>query len=160
MKHKKLKLFSVILLCLGLTGLQAQEVIPASGGNASGSGGTMSYTVGQLVYITVTGSNGSVVQGVQQSYPSPDFIYQPKGIILSCTAYPNPIMNFLTLKVENYDVRKLSYQLFDVNGNLLETKKLTGTETIISMTNLVSATYYLTIHDNNKELKSIKLIKN
>jgi len=39
MKYKKLKLSVILLLGLGLTGLQAQTSINATGGNASGSGG-------------------------------------------------------------------------------------------------------------------------
>ena len=48
MKYKKLKLSTVLLLSLGLTGLQAQEAILASGGDASGSGGSASYSAGQV----------------------------------------------------------------------------------------------------------------
>lgn len=45
----------VLLIGLGLTGLQAQEAIPDSGSNASGSSPTANYTVGQVVYTTNTG---------------------------------------------------------------------------------------------------------
>ena len=69
MKH-----LSYILTVVCLFGLaqifQAQNIIPASGGNATGSGGTVSYTVGQIVYVTDTGNTGSVIQGVQQPYGS------------------------------------------------------------------------------------------
>ena len=34
-----------------VTTVIAQTTIPASGGNASGSGGTLSYSVGQIVYM-------------------------------------------------------------------------------------------------------------
>ncbi|MGC8754863.1 MAG: hypothetical protein ACP5QJ_07625, partial [Thermosulfidibacteraceae bacterium] len=68
MRHKKLKLSAVLLLGLGLTGLQAQESVNATGGNASGNGGTVAYSVGQVVYTTNTGTNGSVAQGVQQPF--------------------------------------------------------------------------------------------
>jgi len=44
MLNKKVKISALLLLCVGLTGLQAQNAIPASGGNASGGGGTASYS--------------------------------------------------------------------------------------------------------------------
>jgi hypothetical protein len=44
--------------------IQAQDAIPVSGGEAAGSGDTVSYSVGQLVYTTNIGS-GTVTQGVQ-----------------------------------------------------------------------------------------------
>jgi len=48
--------------------MYSQETIPASGGEATGSGGTVSYTVGQLVYNTYADATGSVAQGIQQPY--------------------------------------------------------------------------------------------
>lgn len=159
---QKLIILSILLLSLRLTGLQAQEAIPASGGNASGSGGTASYTVGQVVYTSNTGTNGSVAQGVQQPYEISvvSGIEQAKGTNLECSAYPNPTTDFLTLNIENYNNENLSYQLFDISGKLLENKKLTSNETTISMTNLVSATYFLKVIDNNKVVKTFKIIKN
>ncbi len=162
MRHKKLKLSAVLLIGLGLTGLQAQKTIPASGGNASGSGGIVNYTVGQVVYTTNTGTNGSVAQGVQQPYEISvvSGIEQAKDINLICSAYPNPTTDFLTLNVENYDNENLSYQLFDISGKLIENKKLTGYETTITMTNRISAIYFLKVMDNKIEVKTFKIVKN
>jgi hypothetical protein len=53
-------------LLLGLGGLQAQETPAATGGEATVSGGTVSYSVGQVVYTSAKGRNGSAAQGVQQ----------------------------------------------------------------------------------------------
>jgi len=68
MKHKLTKLSAALLFCLAFAGLHAQEAIPASGGNAKGSGGTVSYSFGQVYYISVEGVNGTVAQGVQQPF--------------------------------------------------------------------------------------------
>ncbi|MFT6166260.1 MAG: hypothetical protein ACJASF_000946 [Vicingaceae bacterium] len=37
-----------------------QESTIAAGGDATGAGGSSSYTAGQVVYTTATGTNGSV----------------------------------------------------------------------------------------------------
>ena len=163
MGNKKLKLSAVFFLGLGLTVLHAQEAIPATGGNASGTGGTVSYSVGQVVYSTNTGvANGSVAQGVQQPFEISVItgFEEIIGIKLVFIAYPNPTTDFLTLKVENYDNTNLSYQLFDLNGKLLENKKLEGNETTISMKNLVPATYFLKVNQGVNEVKTFKIIKN
>lgn len=162
MQYKKNKFSTVLLLGLGLTGIQAQQAIPASGGNASGTGGSVSYTVGQVVYTTNPGINGSVAQGVQQSYKISIVtgLKLANEISLICSAYPNPTTDFLTLKVENYQSDNLTYQLFDVNGKLIENKKIESNETSIAMSNLASATYFLKVTDNQKEVKIFKIIKN
>ena len=125
MRHKRLKLSAVLLLGLGLTGLQAQTSVNATGSNASGSGGSVSYSVGQVVYTTNTGTNGSVAQGVQQPFEISVVtgLEEAKGINLSVTAYPNPTTDYLTLSIADFDASKLSYQLYDMNGKLLQNEK-------------------------------------
>ena len=162
MRHKRLKLSVVLLLGLGLTGLQAQESINSTGGNASGGGGTVSYSIGQVVYTTNTSvAYGSVAQGVQQPFEISVItaIKQAQDITLVCSVYPNPASDFLTLKVDNYDAESLSYKLFDANGKLLESKIVTGNITIISMANLLPSLYFLKVIDNQKEIKTFKIIK-
>jgi hypothetical protein len=161
MKEITITLISFCILGL-LTPLQAQNTIPATGGNASGIGGSISYTVGQVVYTSNTGTTGSVTQGVQQPYEISVItgLEESKGIDLNCIAYPNPTIDFLTLKVGNCDKENLSYKLFDINGILLQNKKIAGNETTIDLSNLVSATYFLIVTDNNKEIKTFKIIKN
>ena len=111
MKHKT-TLMSVAFLLLGLEGLQAQETVPATGGDATGAGGSSSYTIGQVVYTTNTGTNGSVAQGVQQPYEiSTSVGIEVTAINLELVAYPNPTNNALTLNIGNYSNEKLTYQL-------------------------------------------------
>ncbi|NVN95764.1 MAG: T9SS type A sorting domain-containing protein [Bacteroidetes bacterium] len=158
MRHKKLKLNAVLLLGIGLTGLQAQESINATGGNAAGSGGFASYSVGQLVYTTNTGTNGSVAQGVQQPYEISvvTAIEEAKGI----STYPNPTIDYITLEVKDYEISNLSFQLFDMNGKLLQSKKIIGNQTKIVMSNLVPANYFVKVVQGSKDLKTFKIIKN
>ncbi len=162
MRHKRLKLSAVLLLGLGLTGLQAQTSVNATGGNASGSGGTVSYSVGQVVYTTNTGTNSSVAQGVQQPYEISVLtaIEQAKGINLSVSAYPNPTTDFLTLRIDEFEISNLSYQLYDINGKLLQSEKITGNQTSIVMSHLVPANYLVKVIQGNKEFKTFKIIKN
>ena len=163
MRFEKLKLSAMLLLCLAFTGLQAQVAVPASGGNTAGSGGSASYTIGQMVYTTGTGSNGSVRQGVQQPYKISvvNGLEQASGITLTCTAEPNPTTDFLILKVDAaFTLQSISYKLYDINGKLLENKKATGSETSIVMSNLAAATYFLKVTEGKKELKTFKVIKN
>jgi len=162
MTHKKVKLSVFLLLGLSLTGLNAQQAVPAAGGNDSGSGGSVTYTVGQVLYITNFATNGSVAHGVQQPYEISvvNGLEEANGINLICSVYPNPAVDLLILKIENYDTKKLSYQLYNSNGKLLENKKITCNKTSISIGNYTSSTYFLKLTDNNKEIKVFKIIKN
>lgn len=161
MKLKRLKFSVTLLLGIVLTGLQAQESINASGGNVSGSGGSVNYSVGQVVYTTNTGTNGSVAQGVQQAFEISvvSEIKEAKDINLLVSAYPNPTTDYLTLSISEFDISNLSYQLYDMQGKLLQNEKITGNQTNIDMRNLVSATYILQVVQSNKEVKTFKINK-
>ena len=74
--------------------------------------------------------------------------------------YPNPATDFAKLKIVNYEVQNLRYQLYDINGSLLQDNKIEDNETSIVMSNYVSATYFLKVTDNNKVVKTFKIIKN
>ncbi|MFA5972061.1 MAG: T9SS type A sorting domain-containing protein [Lentimicrobiaceae bacterium] len=165
MKYKRLQLMALLLLFLGLTGLQAQDAIPATGGNASGSGGSVSYSVGQMVYTSISGTNGLMAQGVQQPFEISlvTGIEEAKGINLIVTAYPNPTTDFLYLKVDasaQLKIQNLSYQLYDISGKLLENKKLESLHTYVDMSHLVLATYFLEVTQGKKELITFKIVKN
>lgn len=161
MRYKKLILCIVLLLCVGLFGLYAQEAVPATGGDASGHGGSASYTVGQVVYTTI-GPIGSAVQGIQISYEiyelpgSKDVV----GITLECSIYPNPVPDYLKLQVKNFIDENLTYSLYDMNGKIITTQKVLSQETIISMIYLSHGVYLLTVTDNKKTIKTFKVIKN
>lgn len=162
MRHKRLKLSAVLLLGLGLTGLQAQTSVNATGGNSSGSGGSASYSVGQVVYTTNTGTSGSMAQGVQQPYEISvvTSIEEAKGINLTVSAYPNPTTDYLTLEVKEFELSNLNFQLYDMNGKLLQNEKIIGSQTSIVMSNLVPATYFVRVIQGNQSIKEFKIIKN
>lgn len=168
MNYKKAKLTGLLLLTLGLFALQAQEAVVASGGNASGSGGTVSYSVGQVVYTTPTGTGGTVAQGVQQPFEIwvVTGIDQAAAISLQCIAYPNPTTEFLTLDIAAstpLDLRVLSYQLFDIKGKLLENKKLEALQTRIDMSPYAPAAYLLKVtrsrQVSHQDIKTFTIIK-
>ncbi len=151
----------ILLLFLLPTIAFGQEAIPATGSEATGSGGTVSYTVGQVVYTTNTGTNASVAQGVQQPYEiSTSVGIEVTEINLELITYPNPTNNALTLNIGNYNNEKLTYQLYDMQGKLLDSKQVVNNNTTIGIQNLPTSTYLLNVLGNNALIKTFRIIKN
>jgi len=153
----------LIVYCLfGFVSLQAQQAISAAGGNAAGTGGTVSYTVGQAVYTTNANLSGTVTQGCQQPYEilAVTGLEEAIGIDVTFEVYPNPSTDYVKLTVVGYEPENLSFRLFNSSGSLIRYKKIKENETVIEMDGLPPATYYLYIHDNVKEVKTFKIIKN
>ena len=105
---------------------------------------------------------GSEWQGVQQAYEISvaTEINNTKSISLQYSAFPNPTSSFIKLRTEEINTDKLSYQLYDINGKLIEDKILNNLETIIDMGQLEPATYFLKVIRNLSVMKSFKIIKN
>ena len=160
MKHLKFTLS--FLLLFFIVSLQSQENITVSGDDATGSGGTAAYSVGQIVFTTQTGADGSVAQGVQQPYEISivNGIEQADGINLELKVYPNPTNDFLNLIVQDYNNEWLSYQLYDINGQIIKRGKVIGIETTITMEFQVPGNYLLIVFDDQNEVKTFKIIKN
>lgn len=152
---------TAVMLFAGIP-ILAQETIPAAGGDVIGTGGSVSYSVGQVVYTIKKGINGLVVEGVQQPYEISVLVgIEPaRDINLICTVYPNPTTDFLILEVDIADNENLFFQLYDILGKLLVSKKLIDKKTTVSMSNLAPATYFLKVTDNQKVVKTFKIIKN
>ena len=138
----------------------AQKNTIATGGEATGSGGKVSYSIGQIDYKDQSGSSGDVNQGLQQPYEI--FIVgidDNKEIRLEMVLYPNPTDSDIKLKIDQASVGNLTYQLFDLNGRQLVNEKITSAVTSIRTSTLSSATYFLNVSDDTQVIKTFKIIK-
>ena len=158
----KKKFFFFIINFIFLVGIKGQSGITSSGGDASGGGGEVSYSVGQVCYSTQTSNGAYVGQGVQQPYEI--FIItsidETTEIELVATVYPNPVTNYITLNIENIDLSGLSFQLYGMNGGILKNEKITRTQTKIDMEKRVMGSYFIKVLKRDKEIKTFKIIKN
>ncbi|AUC84291.1 hypothetical protein CW731_02795 [Polaribacter sp. ALD11] len=160
MKLKK-TITSIVFLLLSLGGLHAQESSTAAGGEATGTGGTASYSVGQVVYTTNTGTNGTISQGVQQAYEIFTVGIKDTDLNVTLSVFPNPTAHNLTLQISEYNNEKLSYQLFDIQGKLLSNGQVNTKKTQINTSTLSSATYFINVlNQEKKQVQSFKIIKN
>jgi len=138
-----------------------QQDAVASGSVATGVGGTVCYSIGQIDYANSNGAGGIVTQGVQQPYE----IYITTGLeemnvnILVSTS-PNPTNESIVLTLESLDLQNVSYQLYDSQGKLLSDNKVTDNNSTIQMSELPSALYFIKVLNQNKEIKTFKIIKN
>jgi len=160
MKHLSKVIGTLCLTCYGLS-VQAQNTIPATGGNASGSGGTVSYTIGQITYQTLTGTTGTVAEGVQQPFEISvvTAIENTEGIKLEYRVYPNPTSGLVKLIITPFEKDNYRYRLFNINGILLQDQMLEGEETDISLQAYSYSMYFLKVIRNNQEIKVFKIIK-
>jgi hypothetical protein len=143
-------------LCVSL---YSQSNTVSAGGDAEGDNGSISYSIGQVVYTSAQGSNGNVNQGVQQPYDVGVVTgIEEAGINLS--VFPNPTSGLLTLTVADEDASLLSYQLFDASGRLVDSKNKLNPTNTISLDGYATGVYTLSVSRENKQVKSFRLVRN
>jgi hypothetical protein len=152
----------LIAFCLFMSGsaVLAQTAIPASGGDAKGSAGSVSYSVGQLTYNTWQDASGTVSEGVQEPYEILVIgLDEAKEVTLEYSVYPNPTYGLLKLNTDKLASKDLWYRLYDMDSKLMLSTKIDASILDIHMENFVPAIYLLEIIDSQKVVKTFKIIK-
>jgi hypothetical protein len=140
--------------------LLAQSNTLSSGGNATGTNGSVSYSIGQIDYISASGSNGNLNQGVQQPFE----FYQTSGLeeytsLLELTIGPNPTSDVLYLNLKDQTNQEFFFKLIDDHGKIMISSTKLETKNELSLKELPSAMYQLVITSGEQEIKTYKIIK-
>lgn len=137
----------------------AQDALLAGGASGTASTGSVSYSVGQLNYISTGAAGGSVQQGVQQPWtmlPSP--VWEPLSD-LNLTVFPNPAGNQLYLIGASVPVRGY-LELYSMQGSLLRREEIMPNYAAgLSLQGLSSGSYFLKIYNNETLIHTATLIK-
>jgi hypothetical protein len=161
MNRKRLKFLTTTVCMLSFVMAQAQTTVNTTGGNASGTSGSASYSIGQLVYTTNASSSGSVAQGVQQPYEILTVGLNENEPKISLSVFPNPVADNLILQLNELEQSTLTFQLCDAQGKQISKGQVTSKQTRINTASLATATYFIhVVNQENKKVQTFKIIKN
>ena len=143
---------------LGTIQLHSQSSSVASGGEAKGNGGLVSYSIGQIATSFSKGQNGSVSEGVQNPYEI-YIINQTDDLLSGFSIYPNPASDYLILRFDGIRSGATSFVLRNIEGHVLQHTDISDQETYIDMSAFPPSTLFLSISYKDKILKTFKIIK-
>ena len=137
-----------------------QQSVSSSANLISASNGTVSYTVGQPIVITMDNNICKLNHGVHQGY----FEKKVTGISFlkadfTVKVYPNPVVSTAILNIDYDDLANFRYVLTDIKGGTLISDNIVDNSTQISMSGYNSGIYFIRIMQHNKLVASIKIIK-
>lgn len=153
-------MISCMVFLLFCGGLLAQQGPVAAGGEVTGAGGTVSYSVGQVDYVTLQGAGGNAHLGLQQ--PREFFttsIMEIGTLGINAFVFPNPSSGEVTLSVQNAQTSKMSFSLFNTQGQVLLEGPLSGNHTRIDLNALSAGAYFVKLNIDNTQIKLFKIIK-
>lgn len=159
MKRTSIHCFFLILFTFSVSLLNAQSAVLATGTNALGGNGSVSYSVGQTVY-QYKGPNSQVLEGVQQAYEittlsTNETVTVQEGILL----YPNPTRDYLYIDFTSAPYKGSEYQLFDAQGKMIKKDVISQSKSELDLSSLPSAVYIIRLNQNGENLKTFKVIK-
>lgn len=150
------KLLIIISALFMFNFMSAQDVFNASSGNFTSTNYQISYSVGELIIDTYV--NGIyVVHGINAMASGFSAVFV-NDINCSVSAFPNPTMDFVNLKIDNYN--NVSYTLMDLTGKILLTDRLNSELNVINLLNFKPGVYMLNVESDDRTIKQIfKIIK-
>jgi hypothetical protein len=154
--------YPLLLVGICSTGISiAQQNTVASGGDASGVGGSVSYSIGQIDYLAPSGANGKLNEGVQQPFEIFEVLSLTENVPgISASLYPNPAVSTVILSLDAAQIgQPTEYRLSDSNGKLVRNGAVSENETLIDVNGLADAIYYLDVIVSDRIVKSFKLVK-
>ncbi|HRZ42723.1 MAG TPA: T9SS type A sorting domain-containing protein [Bacteroidales bacterium] len=150
MKRAIAVVIGCIVFLMWLQPTMAQQSVSAAGGNSTGTGGSVSYTIGQMDYLTITGTTGSAAQGVQQPFEIFQYVAveQPDPELSGWQIFPNPATDYVIVRSQDPSfILQDQYfcQIFNISGKILIYNEIQSTETTIMLTGWSPGVYLLRI---------------
>lgn len=144
-----------------LSRLWAQAAILSSGGDASASMGSVSYSVGQVAYTSQSSPSGEVNAGVQQPIEVLMVGNTDPLADLTLRIYPNPTMDKLILELSDKypEQGQHSFSLYDLYGKLLLQEPILMRSVIVPLDTYAQGMYLLKVSHNKDVIKTFKVIK-
>lgn len=159
MKTNRFMIQVIFLMIFVSHSFSGQEIISSSGDFHTSGSHSVSWTIGEPV-IETYGQGGTVMtQGFQQPILFTVSVYEHPELNLDISAFPNPTSDILNIVLINSDYEKLSLQLFDFTGKLLESRQIVSENTEIMFAKLPVAVYFVKISYGLRELKTFKVVK-
>ncbi len=152
----------IIILSLVLTFnfiVKAQESIVASGGDLNNNDVTVSFSLGQTMVLNFSNSDFSIGEGIQQPLENSILSIEDVNTLSDFKVFPIPTSNYLEIKINDFVIEHLTYEILDLNGKSLLFGQINSVSTKINIENLDQAIYLLNIRKDNSIIKTSKVLK-
>jgi hypothetical protein len=165
-KSKPLALLGVTLLMGTMS--QAQGIAPqsvnSSGTKMSQANSSLSFTVGELVVLNQTDSQGNSLGGgfTAGATLTTVSIQETDAAVLDLSVFPNPTSDLVNIRINHSSIDQVVVSITDLQGKEVYLEKYAGISNTIGIntTGYSSGTFILSLKDiNNQVLGIYKIIK-
>ena len=164
-KHLLFALFTMLSAIVCAQSTERQVVATAGGTYLDNINNfEMDYTIGEPAITTISNASVILTQGFQQPFflmtSVPETVENSSGLNI----YPNPVVDQLHIVIEKPAAGAYNLMLYDMLGQMLQDKivtagKNTPLNTGINLNQYATGNYFVRIMHENKEVKTLKIIK-
>lgn len=160
MQHIMKILFQVFILMACTYISIAQQVISSAGTNVTGASVQASWTIGEAVIETFTGSSSILSQGFHQGKLTVTLVGKIDNSSIHVYVYPNPVNDKLKVEFNDFSTEKYNFNIADVNSRILLEGLISENPKIIEMNRFKPGIYFMMVGRSSKEQFQIfKIIK-
>jgi len=135
-----------------------QNAISSTGGHFKTSGGSTSFTVGQVAYVLKKGTGSYLNEGVQQVYTKKTTPIEELVYLKEVQLYPNPTQETMTLILSSKEDIQVRYTIMDYLGKEIKNGNILSEKSEISLRDLPSGNYFISLK-SKKEIRIFKMVK-
>ena len=142
----------------------APQSVNSSGTTMSQANGSLSFTVGELVVLTQTDSEGNTLGGgfTSGATITTVSIEEPDVAILNVKVFPNPTTDLVTISIQETILSNLIIEVINANGKVVSSGKYAGIPNNIGIntSSWGNGNYFLFLkNSDNHVLGTYKLVK-
>jgi hypothetical protein len=147
----------VVFISFGFSSF-GQNALSAAGGYLKTTGGSTSFTVGQVAYVLKKGTGSYLNEGVQQVYTKKTTPIEELVYLKEVQLYPNPTQETMTLILSSKEDIQVRYTIMDYLGKEIRNGNILSEKSEISLRDLPSGNYFISLK-SKKEIRIFKMVK-
>lgn len=146
----------IFLLSIFAVNSQAQSSTVSSGGEGTGPGGSVSFSIGQLVVESTIDSEGSISPGVQQAHESMIVTILEWSEDTNVSLYPNPTASQLHLRFGTSFNGHI--YVYSTDGKLISNIPFAGKEKTLDVSQWNAGSYLIQLNQFNQLSSTYQVI--
>jgi hypothetical protein len=147
----------VVFVSFGFSSF-GQNALSTTGGHFKSTGGSTSFTVGQVAYVLKKGTGSYLNEGVQQVYTKKTTPIEELFYLKDVLVYPNPTQETFNLIISTKEDVQIRYTIMDYLGKEIRNGNILSEKSEISLRDLPAGNYFISLK-SKKENRIFKIVK-
>jgi hypothetical protein len=143
----------------------APQSVNSAGTKMTQANGSLSFTVGELVVLSQTDSDGNTLGGgfTAGATLTTLSIQETDAAVLDVSVFPNPTSDLVNIRINHSSIEQVVVSITDLQGKEVYNGKYAGISNVIGINtaSYATGTYFLFLKNlNNQVLGTYQIIKN